>query len=123
MPECSDNVSDTKNLLQDLGFFVNEEKSVCEPTQILDHLGFTLNSILMIVEVAGEKCEKIRAMGHNLLGSRHKLTIRLVAKFIGSVVSCFPGMEYGPLHYRYMERDKKLALKMYMGNYEGHMIL
>ena len=37
--ECTSNMSDSKALLADLGFSINENESVCEPTQVLIHLG------------------------------------------------------------------------------------
>ena len=39
------------------------------------------------------------------------MTIREVALLIGTLVSTFPGVQFGPLHYRTLERDKNLALR------------
>ena len=36
-----------------------------------------------------------------------KFTIRQVSSLIGSLTSSFPGVEFGQLHYRHIESDKK----------------
>lgn len=46
-------------------------------------------------------------------------TNRQVAEIIGILVSNFPGALYGPLHYRYLEIDKYLALLANKGDYAG----
>lgn len=121
--ECAENIADSKDLLQDLGFHINEDKSVCLPTQVLPHLGFTLNSMDMTVSLGEDKVTNIKELGGAILSKHHRLSIRMVASFIGYCVSCFPGVEFGKLHYREMERDKSAALKMCCGNYDGPITL
>ena len=48
---CSSNVQDTLTLLGDLGFCPNLDKSVVQPTKVLEHLGFVLNSFDMSVSI------------------------------------------------------------------------
>ena len=50
-------------------------------------------------------------------------TIRQVAKVIGKLVAAFPAVEFGPLYYRTLERDKSLALKQNNGHSDRHMRL
>ena len=38
-------------------------------------------------------------------------------------MSTFPGVELGPLHYRRLERDKDIALRDTVGDFEGLMSL
>ncbi len=45
-------------LLISLGFMIHPEKSIVTPTQIIEFLGFVLNSILMIVKLTDRKAEK-----------------------------------------------------------------
>lgn len=47
--QCQTNNSDT--LFGDVGFNVPKEQSVTQPTQILEHIGFVLNSINMTVSL------------------------------------------------------------------------
>ena len=46
-------------LLISLGFMIHPEKSIITPTQIIEFLGFVLNSIIMIVKLTDRKAEKI----------------------------------------------------------------
>ena len=58
---------------------------------------------------------------HTLSGDR--FTIRFIAKVVGKIVSSLPGVEFGKLHYRNIERDKIKALAAHRGDYEGHLCL
>ena len=49
---CLSNVQDTLTLLGDLGFCPNLDKSVVQPTHVLEHLGFILNSLDMSVSIS-----------------------------------------------------------------------
>ena len=40
-----------------------------------------------------------------------RLSIRELAQLIGKMVSSFPAVRFGPLHYRHLEQVKKKALK------------
>jgi hypothetical protein len=53
--ECQSNIVDTTTLLKNLGLYPHEDKSVTTPTQIIQHLGFVLNSIDMTVSLTREK--------------------------------------------------------------------
>ena len=50
-------------------------------------------------------------------------SIRQVAQVLGLLTSSFPGVMYGPLHYRWIEIDKTQALKQCKGNFESPMSL
>ena len=120
--ECQSNVAETSRLLTSLGFTINEAKSVRIPTQQLCHLGFILNSVSMTVNLGPDKIDRIKLLGQQFIGNKSH-TIRQVAQLIGTLVSCFPGMEYGPLYYRHLETEKSLALKQNLGNFEARMNL
>ena len=49
--------------------------------------------------------------------------IRTVAQAIGYMVSSFPAVEYGPLYYRKLEKEKTVALSNYKGNFEALMTI
>ena len=120
--ECEANVKATATLLRSLGFTINTEKSITTPSQQLCHLGFILNSDSMSINLSTDKIEKVKLMTQRFLRDK-AFTIRSVAQLIGVLVSCFPGMAYGPLYYRYLERDKSLALKRSRGDFEACMSL
>ena len=106
---CKDNVTITKDVLEELGFEISD-KSVLEPTQKLLHLGFILNSIEMTVSLGEEKKVRIKELLYEFLSSR-RITIRLLAKIIGTLIATFPAIQYGQLYYRELEMTKIRALQ------------
>ena len=58
--ECQENINDTVNLFQSLGFTIHDEKSVLEPKKTLKYLGFILNSEQMTVTLSPEKPAEIQ---------------------------------------------------------------
>ena len=70
-----------------------------------------------------KKAEKILQLCQRFSHPGRQFTIREVASFIGTLVSSFPGVEFGPLHYRHIEADKELNLKLNKGNFDSHMTL
>ena len=120
--ECHKNVIDTIMLFTKLGFHIHPEKSVFIPSQKLTLLGFVLDSIAMTVTPTGEKVQRILPVCAILLKTQMP-RIKQVAEVIGILVSNFPGAQYGPLHYRHLERDKYLTLLANKGDYGGKMQL
>lgn len=118
--ECKNNVKETVKLFLDLGFTIHPEKSVTTPSQELTFLGFILNSQNMTVTMSQDKKGKLRDLCIEALKGG-PLTIRFVARVIGKIISSLPGVQYGKLHYRSLERDKIKALASYNGNFEACM--
>ena len=121
--ECEEATLRAVQLFISLGFKIHPEKSVVIPTQVLEFLGFTLNSILMTVTLTDKKADKILQLCQKFSNPGRQFTIREVASFIGTLVSSFPGVEFGPLHYRHIGADKELNLKLNKGNFDSHMTL
>ena len=120
--ECLSNVSDTVQLFRSLGFIIHPEKSVLIPSQEIQYLGMLINSKSMSVTLTQEKKEKLRACCVKLKRNTN-LKIRDVAKVIGMMVASFSAVKYGPLYYRHLENDKKVALQKNRGNFEGAITL
>lgn len=114
--ECHDNVMITVNLLKDLGFIIQEEKSQLRPSQQLTYLGFVLDSVTMTVKLTPARVEKVMQACKQLI-SKSQLTIQKLAEVIGLMVSSFPGVEYGQLYYRNLDCDKTEALRGNKGNF------
>ncbi|XP_028394531.1 uncharacterized protein LOC114518732 [Dendronephthya gigantea] len=110
-------------LISSLGFMVHPDKSVFIPTQCIEYLGFSLNSVCMTVTLTSLKREKLLLLCQKFQQPNTLHTIRRVASLIGSLVSSFPGVEFGPLHYRYIEADKDYNLKLHQGNFDAEMSL
>lgn len=107
------------NLFQQAGFQINEEKSSLLPTQSLTFLGYVIDTVKMTVSLPQEKVQQILKEIQNLLLQAHP-KIRSVAHVIGLLVSTFPAVYQGPLHYRCLERDKTEALFL-VQSYQGKM--
>ena len=120
--ECDSSVGATKSLVEHLGFIPHLEKSILYPTQIIVLLGFTLNSLTMTVTPTQDKIMKTRQCCLALL-TRQTPTIQDLAEVIGVLVANFPDVEFGPLHYRNLEKDKIQALTASKGNYQGRVQL
>ena len=119
--ECQKNVQVSKHLLCRLGFDISDKSSMI-PSQKLVHLGFILNSVKMTVSLDDKKKNKIKMRGNELLKCK-KTSVRILAKFIGIVVSCLPAVRYGALYYREMEIHKIQSLKSNCGDYDSQLIL
>ncbi|CAB4007500.1 Transposon Tf2-6 poly [Paramuricea clavata] len=120
--ECQLNVDDTLQCFHELGFLIHDDKSVITPTQIIQHLGFVLNSIEMTIFISEEKHNKLCGVIISVL-KQNMSSIRAVAQMIGMMVACCPGVEYGPLFYRQIDRKKTAALKVNQGDFDKHMTL
>ena len=104
--ECAEATLHAVQLITRLGFNVDSEKSVLRPSQSIEFLGFIIDSVTISVYLAPRKRDKISSLCLSFLSPRQQFTIRQVASFIGKLVSAFPGVEFGPLHYRQLLADK-----------------
>ena len=120
--ECDENVSETSELLEHVGFMINQEKSVLIPTTKLLFLGNWIDSINMIVTLPFEKVNNIVAECKKLKSSEF-VKIRQVAQVLGLLVSSFSAVQYGLLYYRTIEKEKSQALSQNKGEYDSLMKL
>ena len=115
--ECTNNVLDTKCMFEKIGFIVHEKKSVFQPVQKLKFLGFLIDSVLMLVTLPQDKVNNIISVCTDLF-NREWASLRDIAKVIGNLVSVFPAVEQGQLHYRNLEYQKIIGLKRSKGNFD-----
>ena len=120
--ECLSNVIDTLLLFDKLGFIIHPVKSVFKPSREIKLLGFVINSLDMTIKLTKEKATTLRDDCLTLSCTKYP-TIRKVAQVIGKIISSFPGVKHGPLHFRFLERDKSSFLKSHKGNFDAHMSL
>lgn len=116
--ECQRAVTDTAMLLESCGFMIHREKSSMCPSQEIVFLGFIVNSKAMTVQPTTTKAQKFKNECIQFQGQT-QAPIRELAQIVGKLVSCFDGVQYGPLHYRVLERAKIQALRQSAGNYEA----
>ena len=121
-PKAKENVTDTVNIFQDLGFTIHPEKSILVPTRTLTFLGFILDSHFMRISLTAGKADSLKAAAQ-ALHLRKSPTIREVAEVIGKMVASFPGVQLGPLYYRQLENDKIKALRENYGNFDTPMVI
>ena len=108
--ECMNNIKATVDLLLKLGFIVHEKKSVLKPTQKIEFLGFIIDSNSITIEIHREKVELILLKIRTFLQNPSP-TIRKLASVVGSVISIFPTIPLGKLHYQALEKEKIPSLK------------
>ena len=116
--ECYSSLEEAVLLFLQLGFHIHPEKSVLIPSQSLTFLGFNLNPVSMTVTLTQEKRDQLEPLCTEPVDGED-WSIRFVAKVIGKVVSALPGVEFGRLHYRNLERDKIYALSAKKGYYDA----
>lgn len=119
---CVACLKDTVEILQNVGFCINVDKSVLVPTTRIEYLGNIIDSEAMTVTLPARRVEKI-VNSCSSLASRNKAKIREVARVVGLLVAAIPAVELGKLHYRILERAKIVALKVEKGNFDKHMTI
>ena len=121
--ECQWAVDILCQMLIELGFTINKQKSSLTPKKEITFLGYILDSVSMTVRPTNEKIERGKKLLSDLQGNtRYK--IRKIATVIGFLVDLCKGVEYGFNHYRNLERQKIKALKLAKSKqFEGFMFL
>jgi len=69
--ECHENALSMVQLLKNLGFVIQEEKSCLNPSPELEYLGFVLNSVTMTVKLTHARVEKVVKACEKLLNDAH----------------------------------------------------
>ncbi len=82
---------DSVRLMDKLSFTVHLEKSVLIPCQVIEFLGFIIDSVSMTVRLSDRKCEKIKSACADIL-QRAKRSIRTLARLIGMFVASEPAV-------------------------------
>ena len=111
----------TVEIFSKLGFIIHPDKSVLDPTQDIEFLGYKLNTVSMKITLPENKITDIKEACIDLFHDK-KPSIRKVARVIGKIIATFPAAQYGPLHYRTMEVEKINALKQ-RGHFDRPMYL
>ena len=76
----------------------------------------------MTIQLTVDKKQSIFEMCEHIL-SQNKVKIRTVAKLLGKFTSSCVGVKYGPLHYRYLDHEKTLALERNNWNFNKFMTI
>ena len=108
------------HLLDFLGYTINLDKSVLDPTKIIEFLGFILNSEDMTVKVSEEKCADILMKCRAILQADF-CPIRKLASLVGSFVACEIAIPMARVFYRHLEILKNDALSYNNGDFDALM--
>ena len=100
---------ETINLFQKLGFLIHLDKSKFIPAKIVEYFGFIIDSEKMITFLSDQKKQKFYEKCC-IIPTKPTLTIREFANFIGTLISSFPGNQFGLLYYRAMLKLKDKSL-------------
>ena len=84
--ECKAAVASTCELLDNLGLSIHPVKSVFDPTQCIEFLGFQLDLCSMLASLTADKANKIRLTCENFLAQQN-CSIRQLAEIIGQTVA------------------------------------
>jgi len=98
------------NLLSSLGFVLNEAKSILVPTQELGFLGFLVNSIKMSLYLPRDKLKSIKRECQVMINNP-SVSIRTLSWLLGKPSSTIQAVFPAPLHYRFLQMAKTMALK------------
>jgi hypothetical protein len=120
---CAETTWHAVDLFSRVGLKIKLEKSVIIPSQTIEFLGFVLDSVQMTVALTTRKREKIKSLCLSFSRPGRLFTICQVASFIGTLVSAFPGVEFGPLHHRHLTADKEYHLTLNSHDFDAEMSL
>ena len=119
---CKNNIAATVQLFDSLGLTIHPVKSVLIPTQIIEFLGFILNSITMTVSVSVEKGQKLVDLSAFVL-SKSQCTIRDLAQLTGKFVACSPAVKYAALYTKRLEIFQTDMIRFHLGDYDSLITL
>ena len=120
--ECKESVTALCELLQGLGFVIHEDKSILQPTQVINFLGFTLNSMQMKVFLTSDKEDKFLRAAQDTL-AKQSPSIREVAGLIGLMIAYSKAFDFALAHIKCLEKDKNDALVISKGNFNTRMFI
>ena len=120
--KARDQASGLIYLMQCLGFTINSEKTISEPSQRLEFLGYTVDITIMELSLPVLKIKKIRAESRQLLEAEH-ITARALSRLIGKMNATNPVIPPAPLFYRNLQMDFAVALRQGNQDYETNLVL
>ena len=92
--------------LESLGFRLNISKCEWEPTQLIEFLGFLVDSLAMKLSLPESRVHQIQEH----FGKR-MTTPRQLARLTGMLTASIPAVLQAPLHYRALERLRNRSLR------------
>ena len=97
-------------LLENLGFVISKPKCVLEPTQSVEFLGFSVNSVQQELSLPAGKIKKIRAETRCLLEGG-QVTARKLSQLLGKLQAATRAIPLAPLSYRKLQQVLQRGLE------------
>jgi len=98
-------------LFKALGLVVNQKKSVLTPDQIMEFLGFQVNTVTLQLVFPLRKLKQLAQHLH-----QQNVTVREIARFVGKASMATRAVWQAPLHYRALQFSTNLA------SWENHSV-
>lgn len=76
------------------------KKSVTVPTQVLEFLGFRLNSHRMTISLPGHKLHALWKLSRRVM-KKERVRVQEVARLLGTMVAAHPAILPAPTYYRH----------------------
>ncbi len=119
---CLQDVHTTLDVVLQLGLLHHPEKSAPVPMQVIEFLGFIVDSVKMIITLSAEKTSQLLQLCQHTIEHPHMLC-RELARIIGKIVAAFLASPRGRAHYRHLERLKQTTLAYHNDNFDAPVTL
>jgi len=89
-------------LFEALGLVVNQKKSMLSPQQMLEFLGFQVDTVNLQLIFPAEKLRKIQQLAQHLF-HQPKVSVRDLVRFMGKASAATRAIWQAPLHFRALQ--------------------
>ena len=84
--KCMDNIDTIISTFDSLGLVIHPEKSIFQPTEIIEFLGFIINTTKMTISLTSAKQQAlVNLCTESVLEAKNKITIRKHARLLGNI--------------------------------------
>ena len=104
--EVEQNIIDNRAILPNLGFIINDGKSVFNPTKKLEHLGFVIDSRPMTVSLTDQKVNKLKILCNSTRSDSGILSVQTLSEFLSTLESYSTAREYGQCKVLHIEKNE-----------------
>ena len=105
-----------------IGFLINKPKSILEPTQSIEFLRFSVNSVQQELSLPAGKVKKIRAETRHLLEG-NQITAKKLSQLLGRLQAATRAVSLAPLFYHKIQRALQRTLEQSDQDYSAQLIL
>lgn len=105
------------SLLHSLGFVINTEKSVEEPSQSMVFIGLVIHSVPMSFSLTEKKVADVKRLCKEALRS-NKISLRETAKILGNFNWAAPAVRFAQAHFRAFQSLYNSNFKLSKGDFQ-----